>query len=365
MVAISTTSKTKVEIEVDWELAEKIALRVSGRAPFKDSDSSKDLTESFEEYTPQAELLVEQATGLKSSCGEARAKIVNRDDWIKVNLASLKRLLGPILKNSQEKNKTFFIPTFTSIEIGVVLGWMSTRVLGQYDLLVLEDEGKEDQDIVYYVGPNIKAIESRYAFDPKNFRLWLALHELTHRAQFTGVSWMRQYYLDLVGKVIQEVENNSTFSFKGSRDNFSTKSSMAKLDQKSESFISDTESMTSQHQTMDQISSLMTILEGHGDATMNRAGLGHVKGNERFEKVVRERRKSSRGVTKIFQKLIGLDAKMAQYEEGESFIAEVEEFGGNELVNVLWEGSEFLPTLSEINSPEIWISRIKILKNEK
>ena len=72
-------------------------------------------------------------------------------------------------------------------ELGAALGWMSRRVLGQYDLLLAEDEDRDEQDFVYYVGPNILAIEKKFAFDPKQFRLWLALHELTHRSQFTGV----------------------------------------------------------------------------------------------------------------------------------------------------------------------------------
>ena len=85
-------------------------------------------------------------------------------------------------------------------EVGALLGWMSTRVLGQYDLLVVEDESPEDQDIVYYVGPNVLALEKRFAFPPREFRLWLALHEVTHRAQFTGIPWLRTHYLGAGGR---------------------------------------------------------------------------------------------------------------------------------------------------------------------
>ena len=84
--------------------------------------------------------------------------------------------------------------------MGVVLGWMSGRVLGQYDLLFAE--GDSPQDAVYYVGPNIVSLERRHGFDPREFRLWIALHELTHRAQFTGVSWMRAHFLDLVERSV-------------------------------------------------------------------------------------------------------------------------------------------------------------------
>ena len=82
-------------------------------------------------------------------------------------------------------------------QFGAVLSWMSTRVLGQYDLL-LTDGDPQDQDVVYYVGPNVVAMEARYGFDPREFRLWLALHEVTHRCQFTGVPWLRDHFVSLV-----------------------------------------------------------------------------------------------------------------------------------------------------------------------
>ncbi len=91
-------------------------------------------------------------------------------------------------------------------ELGVLLGWMSSRVLGQYDLLVIEDEHPEDQDIVYFVGPNVLALEKRFAFPPREFRLWLALHEVTHRAQFTGIPWMREHFLGLVHATVDSVD---------------------------------------------------------------------------------------------------------------------------------------------------------------
>ena len=83
---------------------------------------------------------------------------------------------------------------------------MSTRVLGQYDQLLIEDEFPEEQDIVYYVGPNVLAVERRYGFPAREFRLWLALHEVTHRAQFTGVPWMRDHFLALVERTLAGVD---------------------------------------------------------------------------------------------------------------------------------------------------------------
>ena len=90
--------------------------------------------------------------------------------------------------------------------MGLLLGFLSSRVLGQYDLLILEDEQPDDQDLVYYVGPNVIALEKRYGFPPSEFRLWLALHEVTHRMQFTGVPWLRDHFLGLVHQALADVD---------------------------------------------------------------------------------------------------------------------------------------------------------------
>ena len=348
---------------VDWGLAEKVANQIANRAPFNDASYLKGLNESFSGFTSSAEKLVEASTGLKSFSGEAKAKVVDRSGWIRANFSSLKRLLKPILSESPETNNSSISSRIAACEIGAVLGWMSTRVLGQYDLLVLDNEDSNDQDLVYYVGPNICAIERRYAFDPDGFRLWLAIHELTHRAQFTGVPWMREHYLSLVKNLLQEVE-------------IDTKESTQKNDSKlklpndptssrlSEFKITNLFTSMEQNDSINDISALMTLLEGHGDVIMGRAGKGHVRNQERFEKVVTQRRKSATGVTKIFQKLIGIEAKLAQYEEGEEFIYAIEKSEGSDFLNMVWEHPNNLPKLEEIKNPSLWISRIKKVNNE-
>jgi len=350
-------------MKVDWGLAEKVANQIANRAPFNDVSYLKGLNESFSGFTSSAEKLVETSTGLKSFSGEAKAKVVDRSGWIRANFSSLKRLLKPILAENHEKNGSSISSRIAALEIGAVLGWMSTRVLGQYDLLVLDNEDLNDQDLVYYVGPNICAIERRYAFDPDGFRLWLAIHELTHRAQFTGVPWMREHYLSLVKNLLQEVQFDTNESTK--KNNLQIKLSKdTESPRLSEFKISNFFTSIDQKDSINDIAALMTLLEGHGDVIMSRAGKGHVRNQERFEKVVTQRRKSATGVTRIFQKLIGIEAKLAQYEEGEEFIHTIEESEGIDFLNIVWEHPNNLPKLEEIKNPNLWISRIKKLKNE-
>ena len=142
--------------------------------------------------TPLEEELVEAETGLITNEGSDRGRVIDRAGWIDANIRAFRRLLRPVLVESAGTNPASRITRkIAAAELGAVLGWMSRRVLGQYDLLLAEDEDRDEQDLVYYVGPNIMTIEKKYAFDPKQCRLWLALHELTNRTQFTGVAWWR------------------------------------------------------------------------------------------------------------------------------------------------------------------------------
>ncbi|MDE0237030.1 MAG: zinc-dependent metalloprotease, partial [bacterium] len=197
---------------VDWRLAERVAKRVGGHEPFLDSYHYRSLAPELAEFTAQAEEMVAAETGLKSMCGAARARVTTRAGWVDANVASFQRLLRPVTDKMAERvSASWFAPVAQRVsgtEMGAVLGWMSTRVLGQYDLLIIEDDRPEDQDMVYYVGPNVMALEHKHGFDPRQFRLWLALHETTHRAQFTGIEWLRPYFLGLVQEALDAAESD-------------------------------------------------------------------------------------------------------------------------------------------------------------
>ena len=357
---------------VDWNLAEKVAVRVADRAPFSGEHHLEGLTAEFDVHTAKAEDLVAATTGLRSLSGNARARVVGRGDWIRANIASLQRLLRPLFENidensdaGQEQEPSTLTARLGGMELGLVLGWMSTRVLGQYDLLVLEDESAEDQDLVYYVGPNLVALERRYAFPRDDFRLWLALHEVTHRAQFTGVPWMRSHYLGLVQSLLEGAQPESfdlVGSLKGLIENKSAARRSGSIPDSSAaagSGVLGAISSPAQQESLDQIAGLMSLLEGHGDVTMGRAGVGIVHGADRMAGVMADRRRNASGVTRLFQRVVGLEAKLAQYSQGEAFIGAVEAHGGTALLDRVWEEPSHLPDLGEIREPGRWIERLE------
>ena len=354
---------------VSWETAERVAGWVGSRtrapAPYR-----PDLLQAeFAELTAQAEELVAASTGLRSAAGPARARVTDRAGWVHANVASFQRLLGPHLdrldptrlSGSNAVLSRLAGPlasagrTETGAQMGVVLGWLSTRVLGQYDLLITE-EAAEEQDIVYFVGPNVVALERQHGFEPREFRLWLALHEVTHRCQFTAIPWMRDYFVSLVEAGIGSLEpdparlaaalRRMTDQIRAGRNPLEDNGALG--------LVATPEQLEGLH----RIQALMSLLEGHGDVTMDRAGAADIPSAAHFSAVLRQRRTQAHGLSKILQQLIGIEAKLRQYAEGERFITAVESVGGPALLNNAWRGPEWLPSLDEIRDPHLWIDRV-------
>ena len=347
---------------VDWSMAVRVASKLAGTDEFATSYHAHSLQPDFDELTAEAELLVEQATGLRSLAGPARARVATRHDWVAANVASFQRLFKPMTERLGEKLNGPLAPAaraFAGAEVGALLGWMSKRVLGQYDLLVSPHERPEDQDIVYYVGANVLALEKRFAFPPREFRLWLALHEVTHRAQFTGVPWMRDHYVGLVETTLAaadpdpkrflEAIKRATAEVRAGKNPLEDGGIVALL------------ANPEQRIALDSIGGLMSLLEGHGDVTMDRAGGDRVPSAGRFSRVLNQRRQESKGFNKAVRELLGLEAKMRQYEQGEAFIAFVERERSPAFLDAVWEGVERLPSLGEIRNPASWIMRMDAL----
>jgi coenzyme F420 biosynthesis associated uncharacterized protein len=349
---------------VDWDLAERVAVRAAGTDPFHRSYHADSLVADFDELTTLAEEQVAIATGLHSLAGPARARVDDRGDWIRANIASFQRLMRPVTNRLEEKMGTGLVAPVArrvaGAEVGALLGWMSGRVLGQYDLLVIEDEDPEEQDLVHYVGPNILALEKKFAFPPREFRQWLALHEVTHRMQFTGIPWMREHFLGLVDGMVSAVDEDPKQLLEAvTRAAEQIRKGTNPLD---EGGLAAVFSSSAQRDLLEHIGGLMSLLEGHGDVTMDRAGADQIPNAVRFGQVLRQRRQNANPAIKLLQKLIGLEAKLKQYEQGERFIEAVEGAGGPAQLDRAWEDPANLPTMTEIRDPEAWLARVGVVE---
>lgn len=347
---------------IDWSTAESVAVRSVGREPFSESYHYASLQPDFTRFAAQAEAAVAAETGLVSTAGPARARVTDREGWVRANVASFRRLLRPLTDRLGEHLAAGpaapFARRVAGAELGVFLGWMSRRVLGQYDLLVIEDEHPEDQDIVYFVGPNVLGLERRFGFPPDEFRLWLALHELTHRAQFTGVPWLREHFLGLVSTTFSTLDPDPSRVLRGL--NLAVEEFRKGRNPLDDGGIAVLFASPEQREALDHLSGMMSLLEGHGDVTMNRAGAAEIPNGERFHRILHARRAQVNPLMKLIQKLIGLDAKMKQYQAGEDFIEAVEQVGGPAVLDLAFATPANLPTLAEIRDPESWLRRLEL-----
>lgn len=338
---------------VDWALAARIARRVAGNDPFHDSYLSSSLTSDFAAVTEDAAGLVSEYTRLPLH-GDAAGIVLSRHEWVETNVRSMRRLIAPLTEQLPGRlGPLAIVPrSIAGTESGVLLGIMAQRVLGQYDLLFADANGA---DAVFYVGGNILTVEKRYAFRPRDFRMWIALHEVTHRAQFTGVPWLREYFLGLVDELMRSMSPDPLRLVRALRDSLDRlRSGRNPIDEGGiMAFIATPE----QRAALNRIQALMSLLEGHGNAVMNALGREHVAGQERMAATLAARR-NPRGVGGLFQRLLGLDAKMRQYDIGERFIQRIEAEAGPRALDPVWQGPEMLPTLDELDAPLTWLARI-------
>lgn len=365
-----TAGRPPIPEPVDWALAERVAVSVAGRSS-RPPASLQPSDAEMGELVARAEQLVGDHTGLRPPT-PATARVVSREDWARANIASFRRLLLPIwerwVEARPEATKAAASgaigPKVAATQMGALLGWMSGRVLGQYDVLVAADptddessDGSDSGDAVYMVGPNLAALEQKYAFPPDQFRLWVALHEVTHRAQFRGVPWMRDHYLGLVDSALVVADPDPTRLWNAVRSALGDRDAArsALRDGGAVALLAGPE----QREVLGRIAGLMSLLEGHGDVTMDRAGAHLLPDSPRFSHVLRMRRATASPLTRVVQRLIGLEAKLDQYRAGEAFIAEVERTAGAEVLERCWEAPEYLPTLEEVRAPDRWVARIR------
>ncbi len=356
------TTEVRAPDPVDWPTARRIARLVAGRDPLSDSYLAASLQADFEALTVHAEKLVAEHTGLRAP-GNVSARVLDRREWVDSNLTSMRTMLDPLMQRFGARlAHNPLAPMSRRVaagELGALLGYLSQRVLGQYDLLVPDTDAAEPGaapgDAVYYVGANVLGLEKRFAFRPRDFRLWIAIHEVTHRAQFTGVPWMRAHFLGLVRQAFDLVDPDPRTVIRAvTKAVDEIRAGRNPLD---DGGVVGLFASPEQRGVLSQVQALMSLLEGHGNVVMDDLGSRHVVGQERMSRVLQTRRQQ-RGIASAMHKLLGLEQKMRQYEVGEKFVRGAIALAGPNAVDAAWEAPGNLPTLAELDAPDRWLFRV-------
>jgi coenzyme F420 biosynthesis associated uncharacterized protein len=284
---------------------------------------------------------------------------MTRDEWLRANLRAFERVLEPFAQ------KVFAVERTTErtaalaelrrktlgVQIGGLLGYLSHKVLGQYDLFAPPD----DEGVLYFVGPNVVGVERKHGFPERDFRLWLSLHEVAHRVQFAGVPWLRGHLSGLVDSYLGSVELDPKRLLE----------SLKRAAQEVRSGATEWRGLgwlflmmsPEQRDLFRRMQAVMSLLEGHANFVMDAVARDRIPEVATFKARLHERRNRG-GMEKAFQKAIGFDSKVRQYETGERFVAEVVERVGMGGFNRVWERDSNLPTLQEIGRPDAWVARV-------
>lgn len=338
---------------VDWRLGGKIAGRMAGSHPLEDTYHFRHLDRRASDLVARAAELASAETGLPW-VGAPDVAVVTRSEWAQANVAAFAQLLAPA--EARLKDKGFgrrLASRLMGAEVGALVGVLAKRVLGQYELVLPSEDGR-DGDTIMLVGANLLEMERRNEFRPEEFRFWVALHECTHRLQFTGVPWLKGYFLSLVEGLVETSEPEEG-RVQRLRDEMrrAAREGRPLVDERGLMGLLAT---PQQRGLIDRVQALMSLLEGHGHVVMDRIGARELVTQDRMSRVLKMRRKDPRMAA--FLRLTGLEMKMKQYEQGERFILGIERLAGFSALDHAWEGPDALPTLSEIRKPERWLARV-------
>jgi coenzyme F420 biosynthesis associated uncharacterized protein len=334
---------------------------MAGRYPLGGTYHEQLLRSQAPEFVTRASRLVMEETGL-SGPGLPQVAVVSRVEWAERNIGFFSKMLEPAEDRLSERFRASGLvgkaaaatsQRLVAAEMGALLGFMSRRVLGQYELVLPADEDT-DGDTVYLVGENVLSLERIHQFRPLEFRFWLALHECTHRLQFVGIPWMRSYFLGLVEELVATAQPEP-----GRLGRLIGEARAAAAEGRP--LVGDTGLLglfasDDQRDLLDRVQALMSFLEGHGHVVMDRIGGRLLVTQRRMSDTLKKRRKDPR--TAAFYRLTGLEMKMRQYELGERFVLGIEQEAGWSALDHAWQSSEHLPTLDEIEHPERWLARV-------
>lgn len=343
---------------VDWSLAKQVA-RFAASAGTRPELGEVD----FARLAADAEGHLRGYTRLEPAEPIPAPQTVSRPEWAEANVDLLARLLGPVAERLGGRLGSagplagplrVVAGSTLAAEVGLVVGYMSQRVLGQYELSLLEPEVPPR---LLFVGPNLARTLHELDVDRDSFLAWIVLHELTHVLQFSGVRWLRRHLAGLLRAYLDSVEVRIERGAAGGFPSLPPLSRLVELFREG-GLIALVQSQD-ERRLMDDVQAAMSIVEGYSEHVMDAVGERVLPSYEGLREAMEARRRSRSAPERVLQRLLGFDLKMRQYEVGKRFCDIVVRERGIGTLNRVWERPEALPTSAELRDPGRWISRLE------
>ncbi|MEU5053033.1 zinc-dependent metalloprotease [Streptomyces sp. NPDC021096] len=356
---------------VDWKLAVATATRLVRPGPEVSREEARAVVAELRRHARSSEEHVRAFTRMAPPAGggaDTPVLVVDRAGWIKANVAGFRALLGPLLEKMQDRRGNppggavlgAVGGKVTGVELGMLLSFLASRVLGQYETFAPASRdlpGSPDGGgRLLLVAPNIVQVERELEVDPHDFRLWVCLHEETHRTQFTAVPWLRDHIEGEIQTFLGETEVDPATLLERVREAAQSLAGGRPPEGRS---IVELVQTPAQREVLARLTAVMSLLEGHADYVMDGVGPQVVPTVAEIREKFQKRRASGAGrLDAALRKLLGLDAKLRQYRDGERFVRAVVDEVGMDGFNRVWTSPNTLPTKSEIAKPADWVARV-------
>ncbi|WP_406286567.1 zinc-dependent metalloprotease [Streptomyces sp. NBC_00209] len=362
---------------VDWNLAVATATRLVRPGPEISREEAREVVAELRRHAKAAEEHVRAFTRMIPEGTEPEdtpVLVVDRTGWIRANVAGFRELLRPLLEKMEERRSGgaggavlgAVGSKVTGVEVGMLLSFLASRVLGQYETFAPASRelpaSAEGGGRLLLVAPNIVHVERELEADPHDFRLWVALHEETHRTQFTAVPWLRDHLQGEIQSFLDETDVDPMTFLERLREAVQSLAGGRPEGEEGEDggrSLVELVQTPAQREILGRLTAVMSLLEGHADYVMDGVGPEVVSSVAEIREKFQQRRAQGAGrLDQALRKLLGLDAKLRQYRDGERFVRAVVDEVGMDGFNRVWTSPNTLPTKAEIARPADWIARV-------
>jgi coenzyme F420 biosynthesis associated uncharacterized protein len=355
---------------VDWDLAVTTGSRLVRSGPPISAEAARQVVVDLRQYAAESYGHVAGFTGLDAPTDGASVVVIDRPGWIQANASGFRTVLEPLVDKLQQR-RSVSSPIgdavgskVTGVQTGTLLAFLAGKVLGQYELFPPHGTTATDRPgRLLLVAPNIVQAERDMDVDPRDFRLWVCLHEETHRVQFGAVPWLRGHVMDEIRAFVDATEVDpaalaerlkaaASAAYTAIREGYDPDST------DTGGSLVEAVQTPAQREILDRITALMSLLEGHADYVMDGVGPAVIPSVSTIRAKFQRRRKEAGKVEQVIRRLLGIDAKLRQYRDGERFVRGAVERAGMHGFNQVWAAPGNLPSKDEIADPAAWVERV-------